>query len=127
MECHARFDSMGLVFESFGPVGEGRALDLAGRPVDTRAEFPGGSRGDGLGGLVKYIRDHRENDFVDNLCRKLLVYGLGRTLILGDEPLVREMKAKLAARDHRFSVLIESIVTSPQFLNTRGPGKLAKN
>lgn len=127
MECHARFDSMGLIFESFGPVGERRTLDLGGRPVDTRAEFPGGSQGDGLDGLVQYIREHRENDFIDNLCRKLLAYGLGRTLILGDEPLVREMKAKLAARDYRFSVLVESIVTSPQFLNARPQPNLVKN
>jgi len=95
--------------------------------VDTRAEFPGGSQGDGLEGLVQYIREHRENDFIDNLCRKLLAYGLGRTLILGDEPLVREMKAKLAARNHRFSVLVESIVTSPQFLNARSQPNLVKN
>jgi hypothetical protein len=127
MECHARFDSMGLVFESFGPVGERRTLDLGGRPVDTRAEFPSGKQGDGLEGLLKYIRENRENDFVDNLCRKLLAYGLGRTLILGDEPLIREMKTKLAANDYRFSVLVESIVTSPQFRNTRGQNNLAKN
>jgi hypothetical protein len=30
--CHARFDSFGLVFEGYGPVGEARAKDLAGRP-----------------------------------------------------------------------------------------------
>ncbi len=41
--CHARFDSFGLAFEGYGPVGERRTKDLAGRPVDTRATFPGGS------------------------------------------------------------------------------------
>jgi hypothetical protein len=117
--CHARFDSFGLVFEGYGPVGERRELDLGGRRVDTRAEFPGGIEAEGLDGLVQFIRDHRENDFVDNYCRKLLVYGLGRTLILGDEPLIREMRAELAANNYRFSTLIKSIVTSPQFLNTR--------
>ena len=126
MECHARFDSMGLVFESFGPVGEKRALDLGGRAVDTRADFPGGRQDDGLEGLVNYIREHREGDFVDNLCRKLLAYGLGRTLIPGDELLVREMKAKLAANNHRFSSLVESVVTSSQFLNTRAKNELAR-
>ncbi len=127
MECHARFDSFGLVFESFGPVGERRQMDLGGRPVDTRAEFPGGGEGDGLDGLVQYIHARREGDFVNNLCRKLLAYGLGRTLILGDEPLVRQMRDRLAADKYRFGSLIESIVTSPQFLNIRRPGSLAKN
>ncbi len=40
--CHARFDSFGLVFEGYGPVGAARANDLAGRPVDTSATFPVG-------------------------------------------------------------------------------------
>jgi hypothetical protein len=126
-ECHARFDSFGLVFESFGPVGERRSVDLGGRPVDTRAEFPGGSQGAGWEGLVRYLRDHREPDFLDNFCRKLLAYGLGRTLILSDEPLVREMRARLAANGYRFGTAIESVVTSRQFLHTRAGRDLAKH
>src|SRR2546423_2359021 len=35
--CHARFDAFGLAFEGYGPVGELRSKDLAGRPVDARA------------------------------------------------------------------------------------------
>jgi hypothetical protein len=49
--CHARFDSLGLVFEAYGPIGERRTNDLAGRAVDARAEFPGGGAGAGLRGL----------------------------------------------------------------------------
>lgn len=124
--CHARFDSFGLVFEGYGPVGERRSVDLGGRPVDTAAEFPDGSSRTGLEGLLEYVRAHREQDFVDNLCRKLLAYGLGRTLILSDEPLVSAMKQRLADGDGRFGVLIESVVTSPQFLHTRGRGDLAR-
>ena len=33
--CHRRFDSIGLVFEGFGPIGEQRDRDLGGRPVET--------------------------------------------------------------------------------------------
>ncbi|MDB5290682.1 MAG: hypothetical protein JWL69_1923, partial [Phycisphaerales bacterium] len=62
--CHERFDSMGLVFEGYGPVGETRRVDLGGRPVDTRATFPGGADGSGLAGLRAYIHERRENDFV---------------------------------------------------------------
>ena len=69
------------MFEGFGPIGERREKDLGGRPVDTRATFPGGSEGTGLDGLVHYIRERRQDDFLDNLCRKLLSYALGRTLI----------------------------------------------
>src|SRR4029453_13469731 len=72
--CHARFDSLGLVFEGYGPIGERRSNDLAGRLVDNRAVFPGGSQGAGLEGLLDYIRANREQDFLDNLSRKLLAY-----------------------------------------------------
>ncbi len=123
--CHERFDSLGLVFEGFGPVGESRTLDLGGHPVDTRAVFPGGSEGSGVDGLRAYIHAHRQDDFLDNVCRKLLAYGLGRSLILSDEITVRDMRARLDANGRRFGSLVESIVTSPQFLNKRGPNALA--
>ena len=119
--CHARFDSYGLVFEGFGAIGERREKDFAGHAIDARAEFPGGVNGTGLAGLRDFIRGHRERDFVDNLTNKLLTYGLGRTLIMSDGPLLDQMKSKLAAENNRFGALIETLVTSPQFLNKRAP------
>ncbi|HEV8543658.1 MAG TPA: DUF1585 domain-containing protein, partial [Verrucomicrobiae bacterium] len=125
--CHAHFDALGLVFEGYGPIGERRTEDLAGHPVDARATFPGGTDAAGLEGLRQYIRADRENDFVDNLCRKLLSYALGRTLILSDDPTIESMKEKLAQNGYRFATLIDSIVTSRQFLNVRGRPDLPRN
>jgi hypothetical protein len=119
--CHARFDVFGLAFEGYGPVGERRTKDLAGRPVDTHATFPGGEQGAGLEGLETYIRAHREKDFVNNLSEKMLVYALGRSPLLSDEPLLERMRTNLAGSGYRMSALIETIVTSPQFLNRRNP------
>jgi hypothetical protein len=118
--CHDRFDSIGLAFEGFGPVGERRSEDLGGRPVQTQATFPDGTgEGDGLNGLRAYLRAHREAEFIDNLCRKLLSYALGRGLLLSDEPMIEEMRTSLAKNDYRFASLIEMIVTSRQFLTVR--------
>jgi hypothetical protein len=117
--CHARFDSFGLAFEGYGPVGERRSDDLGGRPVDNHAVFPGGSQGAGFDGVQGFIREHRQNDFIDNLCRKLLAYGLGRSLSLSDDSTVERMKGLLAANGYRFTSLVETIVSSPQFLNKR--------
>jgi hypothetical protein len=117
--CHARFDSFGLAFEGYGPVGETRSHDLAGRPVDAHAVFPGGSEGTGTEGVQAHIRAHRQDDFTDNLSRKLLAYALGRSLMLSDDLEVARMKQALAANEYRFSALVEEIVTSPQFLNRR--------
>ena len=39
--------------------------------------------------------------------------------MLSDEPLIEQMQTKLAANGYRFAPLVETIVTSPQFLNKR--------
>jgi hypothetical protein len=117
--CHARFDSFGLAFEGYGPVGERRTTDLAGRPVDASATFPGGSTGSGTAGLRAYVREHRQIDFVDNVSRKLLSFALGRSVMLSDDPTIEDMRATLARNGYRFSSLVESVVTSKQFLTKR--------
>jgi hypothetical protein len=94
--------------------------------VDARASFPRGGEGAGIKGLQQHIRERRQPDFVQNLSRKLLVYALGRSPMLSDELLLEEMQRKLAADGYRFASLVESIVTSPQFLNKRGRDDLAQ-
>ena len=49
-----------------------------------------------------------------------MVYALGRSLILSDDITIEAMRKRLAANGYRAGTLIESIVTSPQFLNKRG-------
>ena len=53
--CHRRFDSIGLVFEGYGPIGERRDRDLGGRPVDARRPSPTAARATGLDGLRRYL------------------------------------------------------------------------
>ncbi len=122
--CHARFDSFGLVFEGYGAVGERRDKDFGGHAVDARAPFPGGER-TGVAGLRSFVQEKREADFIDNLCRKLTAYALGRTLLPSDDALIEQMRARLAKDGNRFGVLVESIVTSSQFLTKRVPATLS--
>jgi hypothetical protein len=117
--CHDKFDSFGLVFEGYGPVGEVRSTDLAGRPAETSAVFPDGSEGAGLKGLQTYLRTKAEHEFLDNLCRKLMVYALGRTLLPSDDLVITAMRQKLSDRGFRFDAMVEEIVTSRQFLTKR--------
>jgi len=119
--CHSRFDSFGLAFEGYGPVGDARTKDLAGRPVDTAVTYPGGVEGTGLEGLQSFIRGYRQDQFVSNLSRKLLAYSLNRSLQLSDESLIERMENQLAAKGYQFNALVESIVTSSQFLNKQVP------
>ncbi len=125
--CHNKFDAMGLVFEGFGPVGEVRTTDLAGRPAETSAVFPDGSEGTGLAGLQAYFRTKVQSEFLDNLSRKLLAYALGRTLLPSDDPVVATMIQRLAADGYRFDTMIDQIVTSPQFLHKRVAPDFANN
>lgn len=118
--CHRRFDSVGLVFEGFGPIGERREKDLGGKPVQDAGVFPDGRERTGLAGLLEYLRDRRQEEFEANLSRKLLSYALSRSLLPSDKQTLEEMRARLVADRHAFGSLVEVIVTSPQFLNKRG-------
>jgi hypothetical protein len=118
--CHQRFDSLGLAFEAYGPIGERRARDLGGRPVETKATYPDGNERTGLDGLRRYLNEKRREEFIDNLCRKLLAYALGRTLLPSDKATIEKMRERLANDGYRFESLVETIVTSPQFVNKRG-------
>ncbi|MFM7320680.1 MAG: DUF1592 domain-containing protein [Armatimonadota bacterium] len=113
--CHARFDSYGLVFENFGPIGERRSTDMGGKPVDTRAPFAPGVERSGMDGLRSWLRERRQDDFLDNFCRKLLSYGLGRTLLPSDEPTLRTMRRRLDSGGGKVGILIDTIVASRQF------------
>ena len=118
--CHERFDSLGLAFEGYGPIGEKRDLDLGGKPVQTTATYPDKSEGTGLDGLRAYLKARRESDFLDNLTRKLLAYALGRGLMLSDQKTLDAMRTALAKENGRLGTLVETIVASPQFLTKRG-------
>jgi hypothetical protein len=122
--CHDRFDTIGLAFEGYGPVGERRTKDLGGRLVSTQAVFPGGTAGSGLDGIQAYLREHRQEEYIDNLCRKLLSFALGRSLVLSDDLLVREMRRNLVANGYRIGSLVEGVVNSSQFLNRRSDKEL---
>ena len=100
--CHERFDSIGLAFEGYGPVGELRAIDLGGRPVDTHVAFPTVSKGPESRACAAYLRASRQGEFVENLCRKLLAYALGRSLLPSDDSTIEDMRRRLAADGHRF-------------------------
>jgi len=119
--CHARFDVFGLAMEGYGPVGEARTKDLAGRAIDASATFPGKFQGSGFRGVQAYIKEKRQQDFLDNISRKLLSYALSRSLQLSDDPVVAQMKTRMSATGYRFESLVETIVTSRQFLNRRAP------
>ena len=59
------------------------------------------------------------DEFLDNLCRKLLSYALGRSLLPSDDPLLQQMRQRLAADGYRFGALVDGVVESRQFRTRR--------
>jgi hypothetical protein len=117
--CHVHFDGLGLTMEGFDAIGRARTKDLAGRKIEAIGPLPGGKIADGVSGLIDYVEKNRMPEFERNLCRKVLGYALGRSVLLSDQPLLEEMENKLHA-ERRFSVLFETVVSSPQFRRQRG-------
>jgi hypothetical protein len=119
-KCHSRIDPFGFALEQFDAIGRRRTRGTDGNEIDTRTTLPDGAVIDGLDGLRDYLLNKRREAFLRQFCRKLLGYALGRELQLSDRPLVDEMLERLAEKGFRFSVAVETIVSSQQFRMIRG-------
>jgi hypothetical protein len=118
--CHRRIDPFGFALEAYDPIGRRRTKDLAGRPIDSGSELPGGFNVDGVEGLRHYLVKERRDDFLRTFCRKLLGYALGRSVTLTDQPLIDEMLQSLRDHDYRVSAAVLPVVQSTQFRYLRG-------
>ena len=119
-KCHVRIDPFGFALESFDAIGRYRETDLIGQPVDTKVRLKDGTQFDGIDGLRRYLLSRRRDGFLEQFCRKLLGFAMGRTVQLSDQPLVDEMVTQLKESDYRISTAVETIVGSKQFRFHRG-------
>ena len=114
-KCHARIDPFGFALERYDAIGRLRA-----GPSDTKTKLVDGTTIEGIEGLREYLLTVRRHEFVQQFCRKLLGYALGRAVQLSDRPLLAEMHRQLAANGYRCRTAIEIIVRSRQFREIRG-------
>ena len=121
-KCHTKIDPYGFALEKFDTIGRNRT-----ETVDVRTTITDGTSVEGLEGLRNYLVNDRNDDIMRQFCRKLLGYALGREVQLSDEPLLSEMKHRLAAGGYRFGTAVEAIVTSQQFCKTRGRDSLRED
>jgi hypothetical protein len=118
--CHARFDGFGYALEGYDAIGRLRTTDLGGHEIDTRAVLFDGTSVNGADDLRRYLLTKRRDAVVQQFCRKLLGYSLGRSVILSDRPLLAEMQTQLRKNDYRVTAAVETIAHSEQFLEIRG-------
>lgn len=118
--CHVRIDPLGISLENFDPIGRFRTKDLNGTSINSTARLVDDRPLEGMPGLVAYMNeDKQQRLFVRRLCRKVLGYALGRSVLPGDSQLLAEIEAKLESTDGRFSTIIDAIMTSPQFIHLK--------
>ena len=119
-KCHERIDPYGFALEQFDAIGRMRKNQR-----DTSATLFGGTQVNGIKGLREYLVNQRLDDFLEQFCRKLLGYALGREVQLSDMLLIEEMKDQLRDNEFRFNVVVEAVISSDQFRKIRG--QLVKN
>ena len=118
--CHVRIDGYGFALEGYDAIGRSRTRDLGDRPIDTRAKVFDGTTVNDAMDLRQYLLTKQRDLVLQQLCRKLLGYSLGRGVMLSDKPLITEMQAQLRKHDYRFSAALETIIRSKQFREIRG-------
>jgi hypothetical protein len=116
--CHANIDPPGFALENFDALGAWRAVDEGGLPVDAAGTMANGETVEGFVGLRSLLMRQPEQ-FVRTLTGKLLAYAVGRALEHYDRPTMRTIVRDAAAREYRWSALIQGVVESPAFLMRR--------
>ncbi|MCB9878742.1 MAG: DUF1592 domain-containing protein [Planctomycetes bacterium] len=114
MSCHAKIDPWGIAFEHFDAVGGWRDA-IGGQPVDAVAELFNKQQLDGADGLERFLLQHRQDQFVRALVKKLTVYALGRPLTFGDRAAVDEIAASARRDGDGLRSVVQHIVASELF------------
>ena len=124
--CHRLFDPYGLALEQFDAIGLFRAAYDDGTPVDASATLPASASHpdgmviEGLDGLSRAVA--ADPGFAACLSRKLLTYGLGRTMTAGDESHLEQARREWLAPGQTASIgrLIHALISTRAFLSRRG-------
>src|SRR5665213_545819 len=119
--CHSVMDPLGFALENFDATGMWRDKDrFAGTVIDSAGELPDGTKINGPDDLRKALL-RRPDQFVQAFVENLLTYAIGRTREYYDMPTVRTIVRDTAAKDYRFSAIVEAVVHTEQFRMRRVP------
>jgi hypothetical protein len=119
--CHSVMDPLGFALENFDATGMWRDKDrFAGTAIDSAGELPDGTKINGPDDLRKALL-RRPDQFVQTFVENLLTYSMGRTEGFYDMPTVRRIVREAAAKDYRFSAIVQAVVKSEQFKMRRVP------
>ena len=114
--CHRDIDPPGLALENYDAIG-GWRTSYAGnkQPIDASSEMTDGTILSGPQSIKDYLKANPKT-FTRCLLSKLLEYGAGRQLSVGDRRIVDHIVEAAPENGYRFRDLIEAAVTSEVFL-----------
>ena len=121
--CHRGIDPWGIPFENYDAVGLWRTevLRVLNRkteikiPVETDSVLPSGDKISGLESLKEYLLENEKDRFSEAVVRKLMAYGLGRSVEFTDQATVNLLTKRFQQNDYRLKDLIVDIVQSEPF------------
>lgn len=141
-DCHVRLDPWGIPFEEYNAIGQfqpkipknGATIrgfndttdrTLAGYseylktvntvPVDAAASVPNGPKVAGMKELKDYLLKDQKEEIAENVIRRLLTYGMGRSLTYHDRYAVEDLLKQSKETDHRLQDMIVDICRSEIF------------
>jgi hypothetical protein len=135
--CHNKMDPLGFVLENFDPIGGWRThyrskaagtrprLKQApftfafikyriGLPVDTKTQSSDGQPLQDIHALKRWLRS-RDTDVQRCIARKLLTYGMGRSMRFSDRESIQAILDRVASKQGGLRTLVDEIVQSELF------------
>ena len=113
--CHGTIDPYGLALENFTATGRWRDYDEdAEAPIDASTALPSGRAVNGPVELTAALLA-REDQLVQAVTKKLMMFAVGRELEYYDMPEVRAVVAAAEDEDYRFSAIVAGIVRTDAF------------
>jgi hypothetical protein len=106
-------DPLGFGLENFDAIGRWRDK-IADKPVDASGVMATGEKFNGPVEMRAILLAKKE-DFIRNLCERMLSYALGRGLEFYDIRAVKELSRELSRQDFRSTALVVGIVKSYPF------------
>lgn len=120
--CHRRLDPYGLALENFNVIGkwreqqDGEDFRHQGPPIVIDEKLPGGEAFHSYGEFRSLLLA-RSDRFRRALAEKLWIYALGRPVEPTDDGTLQAAIERMKEEGDTLRALIQSIVTSPQFLS----------
>jgi len=120
--CHNKIDPLGIAFDNYDAIGRWRTIESVRNGIGADPKLdPSGMLPDGRKFADSFeLRKHLVADtdkFAAAFTEKLAIYALRRGVTFSDRDALHQIVAEAQKNDYQLTSLIESLVTSPLFLN----------